>query len=346
MPVKQQERCKHYYMILWTPIWLLFLVSAAWGDLLSEGMAFFEAGEVAKAREKLSAYLSSHPDSPKALFYLGRTETDGARAQEVFRMFLAKYPKNELADDALFQIAQYYYARGFYVTARQHLLRLLETYPKSDLGDRALYRLGLTFLATDEFEAARARFMEVMAQHPKSSRIPYAKMGIVDAYFGEARYEEAVRVAERLLTEEKADTIKSNVLYVLSQCYEKLGNKEKAEASRRRIAEECPESYEATLVGLPPQRVKRVSVDSAQGIRETKPYTVQVGAFGNAANATRLAHKLTADGYEARISTKTVEESVLHLVWVGAYQTRKEAETAAEGLHRTEGLECRVVKTP
>jgi len=325
-------------MTLQIIIYVLWIVSVAWGDLLSEGLTLFEAGEYAKAHEKLSAYLASHPDSPEALFYLGRTERDGARAQELFRMFSAKYPKHELADDALFQIAQYYYARGFYVTARQHLLRLLETYPESNLGDRALYRLGLTFLATDEFEAARARFIEMTERHPESSWEPYAKMGAVDAYFGEERYEEAARIAERLLTEKEAGAIKSNVLYVLSQCYEELGKKEKAEAARRRIAEECPKSYEATLVGSPPQKTKKASMDS------TALYTVQVGAFGNAANATRLVHKLTTDGYEVRIHEKTVEENVLHLVWVGAYRTRKEADAAADDMHRATELECRVVK--
>ena len=323
---------------------MLWVASVAWGDLLSEGLALYEAGEAAKAHEKLTAHLSSHPDSPEALFYLGRTETDGARAQEVFRMFLAKHPRHELADDALFQIAQYYYARGFYVTARQHLARLSETYPESDLGDGVLYRLGLTFLATDEFEAARARFTKVMERHPKSSWVPHAKMGMVDAYFGEEQYEKAMRVAVRLLTEEDVDAIKSNVLYVLSQCYGKLGKKKKAEAARRRIAEECPGSYEATLVALPRPKGRGASVDSANGVRDTKPYTVQVGAFGNAANATRLAHKLTTDGYEVRLSTKTVERSVLHLVWVGAHRTRKEAKAAADDLRRATGLECRVVK--
>ena len=332
-------------MRLWIPICILLLVSPAWGDLLSEGLALFEAGEHAKAHEKLSAYLASHPDSPRALFYLGRTETDGAQAQELFRMFMAKHPKHELADDALFQIAQYYYARGFYVTARQHLLRLLDTYPKSNLGDRALYRLGLTFLATDEFEAARKRFARMMKRHPESPWTPYAKMGMVDAYFGEERYEKAIRVAEALLTEKKNDPVKSNVLYALAQCYDKLGKKVPAEAARSRIARECPKSYEATLIPLLPVKTEEDSSDSRNAPCESEPYTVQVGAFGNPANATRLAHKLTEEGYEVRIHEKAAGETILHLVRVGVYPTRKAAEAAAGDLHRTTGLACRVVKT-
>ncbi len=332
-------------MRLWIPICILLLASPARGDLLSEGLALFEAGEYTKAHEKLSAYLASHPDSPSALFCLGRTETDGAQAQELFRMFLAKHPKDALADDALFQIAQYYYARGFYVTARQHLLRLLDTYPQSNLVDRALYRLGLTFLATDEFEAARTRFARMMERHSESPWVPYAKTGMLDAYFGEKRYEEAIQVAESLLTEKKNDPVKNNVLYALAQCYDKLGKKEPAEAARRRIARECPKSYEATLIPLLPVKAKKDSLDSKPTACETGPYTVQVGAFGNAANATRLAHKLTAEGYEVRIQEKAAGETILHLVRVGAYPTRKAAKAAADDLHRTTGLACRVVKT-
>ena len=81
-------------MNLWITTCMLLLAPMAWGDLLSEGLALFEAGEVAKAHEKLSAHLASHPDDPEALFYLGRTEPDGARAQEIFRMFLAKHPRH------------------------------------------------------------------------------------------------------------------------------------------------------------------------------------------------------------------------------------------------------------
>ncbi len=332
-------------MRLWIPICILLLASPAWGDLLSEGLALFEAGEHAKAHEKLSAYLASHPDSPKALFYLGRTETDGAQAQDLFRMFMAKHPKHALADDALFQIAQYYYARGFYVTARQHLLRLLDTYPESNLGDRALYRMGLTLLATDEFEAARTRFARMVERHPESPWAPYAKTGMVDAYFGEKRYKEAIRVAESLLTEKKNDPVKSNVLYALAQCYDKLEKKEPAEAARRRIARECPKSYEATLNPLPPVKAEKASLDSQNTVCKMGPYTVQVGAFGNPDNATRLVHKLTTEGYEVRIHEKAAGETILHLVRVSAYPTRKAAKTAAADLHRATGLACRVVKT-
>jgi TolA-binding protein len=332
-------------MRLWIPICILLLASPAWGDLLSEGLALFEAGEHAKAHKKLSAHLASHPDSPRALFYLGRTETDGAQAQELFRMLMAKHPKHELADDALFQIAQYYYARGFYVTARQHFLRLLDTYPQSNLADRALYRLGLTLLATDEFEAARTRFARMMERHPESPWAPYAKMGMVDAYFGEERYEGAIRAAESLLTEKKNDPVKSNVLYVLAQCYDKLGKKEPAEAARRRIARECPKSYEATLNPLPPVKTEKASSGSQHTVCQTGPYTVQVGAFGNPANATRLVRKLTTEGYEVRIHEKAVGETILHLVRVGGYPTRKAAKAAADDLHRATGLACRVVKT-
>ncbi|MFH1008305.1 MAG: tetratricopeptide repeat protein [Candidatus Latescibacterota bacterium] len=330
----------------WIPICLLLLASPARCDLLSEGLALFEAGEYAKAHEKLSAHLAAEPESPEALFYLGKTETDGAQAQESFRMFLAKYPQHALADEALFGIAQYYYARGFYVTARQHLLRLLETYPDGDLSDRALYTLGLTFLATDEFEAARTRFEQMLADYPESGWASYARGGMVDAYFGEGQYVEAIRTADGVLMEKGNDPIKSSVLFRVSECYDKLGKKEQAAATRRRIAAECPGSYEATLTPSVPAETEKDALDPKNTVLETGSYSVQVGAFGNAANATKLARVLSEAGYDVRIDERTGEQNMLHLVRVGAYPTREEAAAASEKLCQATGLACRVVKNP
>jgi len=60
------------------------------------------------------------------------------------------------------------------------------------------------------------------------------------------------------------------------------------------------------------------------------PFTVQVGAFGGAANAEKFAEKLRGKGYDAYVYSAVDDRGrQWHCVRVGAYATRQEAVQAA-----------------
>ena len=75
---------------------------------------------------------------------------------------------------------------------------------------------------------------------------------------------------------------------------------------------------------------------------KTKKYTVQVGAFRNAADADALKSKLDKKGHKAfLIELKTKNNAPLYKVAVGAFSTRNEAEHLSaedEEVRRTEDL--------
>jgi len=313
---------------------------------LAQAISLYEGGEYALAREKIAEYLSSNADDPRALFYMGKLEADGIKSQEYFRLLLNRYPESELADDALFEIARFWYAKGYYITTQQHLLRLLRDYPNSDLADRIHYQLGLTFLATDKPEQAREEFQKLVEQYPESPLKLYGEVGIFDSFYAGKEYEKAIVFGEGLV--DRAGPLKSHLLYALSDCYRKLGRKEETDRVLARLSRECPGSYETTLV----PDTTAVGADSLVSAPEaaladsTPHYYLQAGAFENIANATALHNRLTSEGYEVRLKTKIVDGTLLYLVWVGPYEERETAEDFARKIRAREGIKCYILKNP
>jgi cell division septation protein DedD len=70
-------------------------------------------------------------------------------------------------------------------------------------------------------------------------------------------------------------------------------------------------------------------------------YTVQVGAFKNAADADALKKKLEKKGYKISMAlSESKKEGALYKVWVGKFSTRKDAETLSMKIKKTESLQA------
>jgi DedD protein len=85
---------------------------------------------------------------------------------------------------------------------------------------------------------------------------------------------------------------------------------------------------------------KEATKESQQALKQTKIiYTVQVGAFKNAADADALQKKLGNKGYKTFMAlSESRREGALHKVWVGKFSTRKDAEALSMKIKKTEGL--------
>jgi DedD protein len=74
-------------------------------------------------------------------------------------------------------------------------------------------------------------------------------------------------------------------------------------------------------------------------------WSVQLGSFGDAANARRLASRVDAYGYAAAVSDVKASGKVMHRVRVGPYATRGEAEAVTSSLS-VHGFVAQVVQDP
>jgi cell division septation protein DedD len=69
-------------------------------------------------------------------------------------------------------------------------------------------------------------------------------------------------------------------------------------------------------------------------------YAIQVGAFSVKENARALAASLTAKGFDAVIYDNLIDgKRMLHLVWVGRFDTPGEASPALERIRQLTGIE-------
>ena len=90
-----------------------------------------EQGQVNEAIDNSKQLISANPNHPAILYLKGRLETDGIEAVKLYQLIMENHPKSQWADDALFQIYQYYYALGLYRTAEIKMNQLLTEYPNS-----------------------------------------------------------------------------------------------------------------------------------------------------------------------------------------------------------------------
>lgn len=89
-------------------------------------------------------------------------------------------------------------------------------------------------------------------------------------------------------------------------------------------------------------------------IVETKPYplrsssdllyTVQAGAFSNLQNAQDLSNRFTNSGLNSKISQKTVNNLQLHIVTVGEFNNKPEAELLLQKLKNEFSIDGRIIK--
>jgi DedD protein len=79
--------------------------------------------------------------------------------------------------------------------------------------------------------------------------------------------------------------------------------------------------------------------------RPAGQWSVQLGSFGDAANAKRLASRVDAYGYDAAVSDVRASGKVMHRVRVGPYETRGEAEAVTSSLS-VHGFVAQVVQDP
>lgn len=76
-----------------------------------------------------------------------------------------------------------------------------------------------------------------------------------------------------------------------------------------------------------------------------RPYTVQLGAFAQAARARRLADRLRRRGLKARtVRVKNPDGRTWFKVWVGRYATRNQAARAGRRLKKKAGLNYMVTR--
>ena len=132
---------------------------------IQEQQKQLEAASQLVAQQKREA---EHPTEKGALYNLGRQRLEQgqtAKARELFTDFLARFPKDELAPNAQYWLAESYYAEKRWNDAIVEYQKVLKEYKNSDKVPDALLKIGMAFQAQKDCQNASLFYEEVLQGH-------------------------------------------------------------------------------------------------------------------------------------------------------------------------------------
>ncbi len=104
--------------------------------------------------------------------------SDYNKAKAGFQAFLQKNPKNALADNAQYWLAECHYSLNDYKVAIGEYQNLIQKYPKSPKVKQALFKQGLSFLGLNMPAEAKPFFEKVISDYPNTSEAAQASAKI------------------------------------------------------------------------------------------------------------------------------------------------------------------------
>ena len=82
------------------------------GDQIRDALDKIEKGQTEEVRKMLPELVSKYQNDPAVFYIQGRCSSDGIEAVKFYQSVVDNFPASEWADDALYNIYQYYYALG------------------------------------------------------------------------------------------------------------------------------------------------------------------------------------------------------------------------------------------
>lgn len=166
----------------------------------SLGQLLLDADKPDQAAQAYSAAMHLKPGDDDLIFGYATALLAGKRYDEAARA-LSTAQSVDRSAEAQSLLGEIDEAKARYESAGKHLARAVELDPS----EANLWALGVEFLHHWTFEAAVPEFQAGVSRYPESSRM---KLGLATAYFGDAKYGEAIPVFADLL---RAD--RNNALY-------------------------------------------------------------------------------------------------------------------------------------
>ena len=208
--------------------------------------------------------------------------------------------------------------------------KLIDNYPDSDFAARSSMKIGEYLFARGLYSQASTQLKRAILEFPKADHHQRAMDLMVNSYIATGEQDSA-KFSLRLI----------NKLYP-SLNYNKYG-----------LLGISGDNRDPKLVRLDLNTIserikivkaKRTKTNSIKKI--TKPWVIQVGAFGKYNNANRLKKQLQNSGFPTEVHKINSNGKRLHAVRIVRYQSKNEAEKIGRSVKSKFGLDFRVINSP
>lgn len=228
------------------------------------------------------------------------------------------------------------FARADYPGTIGQLSRFLSQVNDDPTVARAAYVRGLARLRTGQRSEAAVDLSRA-ARGGDPDAVWRARVALGTLYFEDSRWRDAIVHLEAVVDQMPSSERRDAALFRLAVCYEKVARPREARALFQRVVTEYsggPYREEA--------RRRLAGATTATPV-DGGAFAIQCGAFTLERNADELARRLRGRGFPAYARREPRGVGHVHIVYVGDYSSRTEAERSLPGL-RVHARDARVVQ--
>jgi len=204
----------------------------------------------------------------------------------------------------------------------------------------------LKLVEQGKIEEVKAKLLDLKTDYPKSSNLIFLEGVLTE------NGQDAVVLYQTLIDKYPKSAYADAAIYRLYSYYFALGLYNTADKNLNKLKKDYPES---PYIKMAAANVVKNDVEETNGQTITTPvensdvkkqfvYTIQAGAFTSAANAALLKKEIENTGMVSFIKEKNVAGTVFNVVYIGKYETKKEAEDFLPLANSRFGITGRVVE--
>ncbi len=133
--------------------------------------------DLSEVQERVRTFTQENSGTAESLYLRAVMHTDAKQAMELYNQVKTDFPEAPQAALATFQMGNYYFARGLYISARRFFLDIVENYGESPLVPQAMYLAASSMCAARQSDTCSEELQNFVSKYRKS---PFARLARSD----------------------------------------------------------------------------------------------------------------------------------------------------------------------